>query len=342
MAGMGTRRPVDDGHAMAAAISEHPAGDLTEIDREAHDWMTRFAAGNADDADLAAFKSWSARDSRHGEAFARACRLWETIGSANEILAARAIANRPEQGVRLGRRAFLGGALTASAAGAFYVTAHPPLDLWPSLSDLAADYRTAPGEQRSIVLSGGPSVELNTRTSIALRTAADGARRIELIRGEAAIAMRPEMGAIELLAADGHIVATNAAFNVRYIGDVVRTTCMSGGLNVSYGGRSVSLRQSEQVVYSADGLGVVSVANSELVTAWKDGILVFQSTPLHEAIAEINRYRAGRILITNAALGRRLFNARFRIATIDGVVAQIREVFGASVTTLPGGIVLLS
>ena len=69
--------------------------------------------------------------------------------------------------------------------------------------------------------------------------------------------------------------------------------------------------------------------------------LVFRSTPLADAVAEINRYRSGRIFVTNAALGRRLFNARFPIANVDGVVAQIQQVFGASVTTLPGGIVLL-
>ena len=62
---------------------------------------------------------------------------------------------------------------------------------------------------------------------------------------------------------------------------------------------------------------------------------------LTEAIAEINRYRPGRIILTNAALGARIFNARFRIENIDGVVGQIQQVFGASATSLPGGIVLL-
>jgi transmembrane sensor len=78
-----------------------------------------------------------------------------------------------------------------------------------------------------------------------------------------------------------------------------------------------------------------------VVTAWKDGVLVFHETRLSEAIAEINRYRPGRIILTNAALGHRLFNARFRIKDVDGVTAQIQQVFGASATALPGGIVLL-
>ena len=68
---------------------------------------------------------------------------------------------------------------------------------------------------------------------------------------------------------------------------------------------------------------------------------MFHGTPLSEAVEEINRYRPGRIIVTNAALGRRLFNARFLIANVDGVVGQIQQVFGATITNLPGGIVLL-
>ena len=46
------------------------------------------------------------------------------------------------------RRRFLRGAAVASAAAALAaVTLRPPLHLWPSLQDMAADHRTATGEQ---------------------------------------------------------------------------------------------------------------------------------------------------------------------------------------------------
>lgn len=332
----------DNGRMPAPDSSDHPAGALTGVDREAHDWVMRFASGEARPVDLAAFKRWSAHSRAHAEAFARACRLWEALAPASDMLAGRSRARLPERKVNIGRRAFLGGALAASVAGTFYVTANPPLGLWPSLSELAADYRTAPGEQRSIALSEGPSVTLNTRTSVALKTVFDGTQQIELIGGEAAIATNPRMRqAIEVVAADGHVAATDAAFNVRYEHDIVCTTCISGELVVVHGVRSVRLRRGEQVVYSVGGLGEVATIDPALVTSWKDGMLVFQSTPLADAVSEINRYRSGRIIVTNATLGRRLFNARFRIANIDGVVTQIQQVFGASVTALPGGIILL-
>jgi len=339
MLGVVSPRLADNGHMMVAKKPENPAVFLTKVDREAHDWLTRFAAGNASAADLAAFEQWSARDAAHAEAFSRACRLWQQVGPASKIMAG---ADAPTRGARMGRRAFISGALAASAVAATYLAAQPPLGLWPSLAELAADYRTGPGEQRKIALAGGPSIELNTRTSIALRSSAAGAERIELVGGEAAVATRPEMRrAIEIIASDGHVTATEAAFNIRYEHDVVCTTCVGGGLEVARRDRSAKLRPGEQIVYDATGLGPVRAVDPAIVTAWKDGMLVFESTPLVEAVAEINRYRSGRIIVTNTALGRRLFNARFQIANVGGVVAQIQQVFGTSVTILPGGIVLL-
>lgn len=88
-------------------------------------------------------------------------------------------------------------------------------------------------------------------------------------------------------------------------------------------------------------MSAIRTVDPAIVTAWRDGFLVFHATPLAEAIEEINRYRSGKIILIDDALGHRLFNARFRIANVDEVVGQIRQVFGARITSLPGGIVLL-
>lgn len=200
-----------------------------------------------------------------------------------------------------------------------------------------------PGERRSITLADGSSVDLNTRTSIAMRPSPNGAERIELIAGEASIATRPAMHRfVEVIAAVGRVVANDADFNIRYESNVVCTTCISGKLDVMHEARVARVRAGEQISYSASGLGRLTKVDPSVVTAWKSGVLMFQSTPLTEAVAEINRYRSAPIIVTSRALGRRLFNARFQIASLDGVVEQIQQVFGVSATFLPGGIVLLS
>ena len=104
---------------MAGDIPEQPAVFLTRMDREAHDWVLRFAVGNAGPADLDAFREWSAH-AGYVEAFSRACRLWEAVGPASKQMTG---ADAPEQEVRIGRRAFMGGALAASVAATAYVGA---------------------------------------------------------------------------------------------------------------------------------------------------------------------------------------------------------------------------
>ncbi len=103
----------------------------------------------------------------------------------------------------------------------------------------------------------------------------------------------------------------------------------------------MALPAGQQVVDSELGIGVPVGIDSTTVMAWKDGIVIFDATPITDVVAEVNRYRRGKIVLTNAALGRERFNARFRIENIDRVVGQIEQVFGAHATVLPGGITLL-
>ena len=65
----------------------------------------------------------------------------------------------------------------------------PPLDLWPSLADLASDYRTGTGERRNVDI-GGVSVELNTRSSLNVLPVDGSIRRFELVAGEAVFGFR--------------------------------------------------------------------------------------------------------------------------------------------------------
>jgi transmembrane sensor len=308
------------------------ADGFTDLDKEAYAWMMRFVGGRASADDLAALQDWARRSSDHAEAFDRVSRTWRSLEAAGKGLAAQDGAP-----LRLGRRAFLGGASAASAAGAVFLVAHPPLELWPSWSELNATYRTGVGEQRRVALAGNVSIDLNTRTSMA------GGAEPELISGEAFITATTNAAMpFAMRAAGGRIVLTDdGSCNVRSEYSTARVTCMRGKVMVEHRGTMLSLTMGKQVSYSEQGFDAVIEIDPSLVSAWQQGFVIFQSTPVTEVVAEVNRYRAGRIILTNGALGRRLFNARLRIANIDRVVGQIEQAFGARSTALPGGIVLL-
>jgi transmembrane sensor len=192
--------------------------------------MRRFVSGEARAADLASLQQWCARSPAHRETFECVSRAWQQLAPVGKALrSVRTTAVRSHSS-RIARRAVLGGALAASAAGAAALLVHSPLELWPSWSQLAADYRTEPGEQRQVTLSDAVSIDLNTRTSINLHPRGGQGAQIELITGEAIISATSETaGLVAVVAADGRIAATHARFNVRYDQDqTVCVTCLEG------------------------------------------------------------------------------------------------------------------
>jgi transmembrane sensor len=325
------------------ATGEHDDDDET-LRRQAKDWLVHIATGSATKDELKALDDWRAESPKHAEAFTRASDLWHALGAPLEAVEQ---ARRPQGMARfaatgrlVGRRGFLGGALAASAAAAAgIIVVRPPFDLWPSFNELTAEYRTGTGEQRRLVVGDQSSVELNTRTSINVRTSAD-ADSIELIAGEAALAVGAKNFAV--LAAQGQTSATQAQFIVRCDDGQARVTCLSGAVNVAARGSAVTVRSGWQVAYDgAQGLGPVIQVDPEIAAGWRDGLLVFDNEPLKRVIEEVNRYRSGRIILMNSELGERRVTARFKIARLDAVLTQFQAAFGAKVTPLPGGFVLL-
>jgi transmembrane sensor len=311
--------------------------------REAIEWLTRLSSGETTAADGEALSRWCGESPAHAAAFAEANLLWSTLGPAARNVAARAVAGASAQRANvMARRAFLGAAGAAVAASVGYLIVRPPLDMWPSISELAAQYRTGTGERRQLAMADGAAVEMNTRTSLNLEAASSGASRIELITGEAVVttgaaASKP----VVVVAAAGRTSASNAKFDIRSDGGSVCVTCLEGTVDVEHRDRTAVVRREQQVVYDAGGIGQVVSVDPTVVTSWQTNVLIFRREPLSRAIEEINRYRPGRIILVDTLLGRKLIDASFRLDRIEDIVPQIVQVFGTRARSLPGGIVLL-
>lgn len=309
---------------------------------EARTWLRQLTSGTATQGDVAALERWRSEDPAHDRAFAEAALLWDLAGEA----AKRVVGQYPElaqrRSSRLARRAFIGGASALAASLLGLAVVHPPFDLWPSLSELDADYRTRTGERRNIEIAGNVSVELNTRSSIDLRPGSDGVQAIELLDGEAMIAKQADpTRAFAVLAGDGRTTATRASFNIRKDGDKVCITCIQGDVSVQHRQGVAKLHAQQQVTYDSRGLSSIGGIDPNIVTAWQRGLLVFRDVPLARVIDEVNRYRPGRIIVVDPRLGRREVVADFRVDRLDAVVEFVAHVMKAPVRSLPGGIVLL-
>jgi transmembrane sensor len=322
--------------------TEH--GDVTPIEREAHGWVRRLTSGEASTADGAALRTWCAQSPAHAAAFSEASQFWQAFGPAGQALrddektlsGSRRFAGR---GVTT-RRAVVAGALAASAAGVMIV--RPPLGLWPSLSELRADYRTRTGEQRQIAVADGISVQMDSQTSMSIAPGGETVG-VELIAGQASFSLA-ERGAksFRVLAAGGRTIATLAHFDVRLTGTGACVTCLSHDVAVDYRGQRVPLQEGQQVVYDDTGLRAVAAIDPAVASSWQQGIIIFKMTPLADVIDELNRYRSGRIILLTSGLARSPVSGRFRIDQPNEVLTQIERAFSVRRRDLPGGVVLLS
>lgn len=320
---------------------------LKVVEREAHGWVRRLTSGDATLADADAFRVWRDQSEAHALAFARASEIWNGFGSAGrhwlpEKASVSSLLDREAQRIT-NRRRVLGGGLAIAAAGMGVAILHPPLGLWPSWPEIGADLRTAAGEQRKVDLAEDVSINMNTRTSIVLRPDVAGGKRIELIAGETSIESKGTAAPpISVIASSGQATAAQARFDMRYIADEVRVTCLAGEVSVGHSGRTVVLRERQQVAYDHRRLSDIVTIDPAIEAAWQDRLLIFRTTPLPKVVEELNRYRAGRIFIVNASLNQHVINGRFRLDRIDDVLIQIHQAFGVEARHLPGGIVLLS
>lgn len=313
------------------------------LKRDARRWITQLASGEATTADAEALKRWRQQSPTHEVAFAEALRVWKSLGPAGHAFIARRGAPAwAGQRATMSRRTVLGGASALAASVAAYAVVNPPLDLWPSFEELSADYRTAVGEQRRVKVAD-VAIQMNTRTSIAVPSEAGESDRVELITGQASFTMSPgSMRRLVVLAGRGRTVANRARFDVRNIGSTTCVTCLEGEVHIEHSAQVEPVGAGRQISYDETGFGQLATIDPREVTSWQDGFIVFRYTPLSAAVAEINRYRPGKIMVIGTALGQKAISGRFRIERSDEILVWIERATGATSRSLPGGIVLLS
>jgi transmembrane sensor len=344
------------GRLPPGAADEHcpvkSPSEMSELDPlldQALDWIVRLKTGEPTKDDVEAFQRWCNQSPAHQEAYRTAARVWRNAGIAAKELGTETSSveigrnRRALAGVHRSRRAVLGGSIAVAAAASLaYAIVDPPFGLWPSLQELSADYRTAKGERRRVDVASDVSVELNTQTSLAVRPAQNDTE-VELISGEASVAAnRPPSKPLVMIAAGGRITAAHADFNARCLDGVVSVVCLDGVVEIGRAGKTARVGKGEQVSYSSAGIEPLLAVDVEQVAAWQNGLLIFRDKPLGDVVDEVNRYRPGKIIITNSETRRRVVNGTFQIDKLDNFVPQVQQLFGARVTSLPGGIVLLS
>ncbi len=294
--------------------------DLRPVPTTADEWFARRHAPDRTRDEEAAFKAWLESDPSHESEYAECERFWrvpqglsaqpdlaaEALHAAGLYRAAAGIARQadgpPESApTRTAAKWAAATALAASLAAIVWLLA--PIEL----RDPGA-IKTARGEQRTVALSDGSTVQINTDSLFVARMN-ERERRVELLRGEAFFnVVRDPARPFVVKAGASEVRVVGTQFSVREHGGKLEVIVKEGTVNV------------------IPDISRVTAADAGL-TAWRTGSLEFDGMTLDDVVTEVNRYTDTRLVIGHDSLKSQRISGRVRVGDIDTIRFILRERF---------------
>jgi transmembrane sensor len=339
-----------------------------EMIAEASAWLIEFRTGNPGQAERDRFNAWLCASPQHIQAYFEVAAAWSELPDSDPegridiqkmMRAARESgdANIIELGTRFkasgARRRFRvslrSGAIAASVLVVLLATAS-------YLYSQRGIYQTQIGEQRSLTLADGSTVDLNAQSKIRVRYS-DRERHIDLLKGQAFFRVTKnttrtfvvDTGSAEVRAIgtqfdvyrklsgtivtvlEGRVAVANARGRVQVSGSATSDSKASGV-------HEILLAAGEQVVVPeaiperAALLQRPRQADVHAAIAWTQKRLVFEDTPLVDVAEEFNRYNVRRLVIRDEGLQRMGVSGLYSSTDPSALIAFLRLQPGILVT----------
>jgi transmembrane sensor len=318
-----------------------------EVDEEAAAWTWRLDRGVLTPEERSQLASWLRQDARHRRAFGELSQTWRSLdrlsaGKREERIATLAPATRRSdprdpRGPR-SLRWVAAAALSLAVIGSGW---------WLTRVAGTQEFSTAVGQERTVTLTDGSVLVLNTHTRIEVRFSR-ARRDIYLLRGEAHFHDTPDPARPFFVHAGEAVVqAIGTRFEVRLHTDRrIDVLVNEGRVEVRTGSgpaqgfgpfplalgpqRVRALSAGERLSIDGGRMKVVAVSRRRLAAdlAWRHGALVFDDEPLAQAAAAVARYTRARIVLEGPVVGRLRISGRFRTNDAPGF-------FKALATALP-------
>ncbi|WP_170831169.1 FecR family protein [Arachidicoccus rhizosphaerae] len=155
------------------------------------------------------------------------------------------------------------------------------------------DITTSRGQQWSLTLPDGTKVWLNAVSSIHYPLAFNGKDRIVSIKGEAYFeVVHNESQPFKVQVGNTMIEDIGTEFNINAYDDEasIKTTLLNGSVKVSAGSGSHVLIPGEQAETDNSHIIKISKVNTENVTGWVNGEMIFDNEMLEEVMKKVSRW----------------------------------------------------
>lgn len=262
-------------------------------------WYVRQSSGTMSSSEQARLATWLAEHPDHNRAWQRLQRMGEQLQGSSQSLApksSRAILHRLSDLER--RKALRLLSIALVSGGSLYLGR----DLLREVV-FPADYQTAVGERREVVLADGTRLQLNTDSAVDVSFDAVS-RRIHLRRGEIHIvtARDPAGRPLRVDARDGVLIPVGTRFTVSQQATETLLGVSEGAVDVLIQGGTVDERVGAgwQLAFG-DHAGVRRQPLDESGQVWTDGMISAENRRLDDFLVELARYRRGHLGCTPEA-----------------------------------------
>lgn len=327
---------------------------------QASEWLLRFSEEDVDVAGREQFNDWLRSSPENVRAYLQVSAYWQEAGRIDgqqqgqcdiDALVARALLESNVFPLALGQPSAVDCAKATIQSKRFHwaIAASLTLALGAGIAAWYGQFRdpvysTGIGEQRTVNLSDGSIVTLNADSRVKVRYS-DAERAIELSEGQALFKVAKNAARPFVVRSGGtNVTAVGTQFDVnkRFTGTVV--TVVEGRVAVTplaTAPTSVASPDSGDVLLSAgEQLFVAAnVARTEfsahirpvkpaVVTAWTEGLLVFEAAPITEVVHEFNLHNAKPLVLEGAQIEAVQISGTFPASGSERITRFLQERHG--------------
>ncbi len=305
-------------------------------------WLHRKQAGKANER---AFRRWLAEKPENDRAYIFVSNGDRFLDRIKGKLPDDLFDFGDEDEVEPNRRKFFIAAAAVTgfgvlAGGATYVA-----------STSRAEASTRVGQRNSLPLPDGGQVELNTDSKVYWRFDKK-TRRIWLDRGEIALSVPKDTRLCVLSGGNSMVYLDAGNFNVRLRKKALDVLVIDGRCAVGLTGNEPLAHAPPQSVVDAGQSAVVEdralkikpVTNEEIeaMSAWKSDEVVFDGTPLVDAVEEYNRYLTTKIVIGDPELNSLKILGRFTTRNPTDFLNGLKASYGLTITNSDTGAIVIT
>lgn len=197
---------------------------------------------------------------------------------------------------------------------------------------------TPPGSRSAFNLPDGSHIVLHAGSSARYPKHFAAQERLVEIKGEAFLTVaRDSLRPFRVRTGKVMTEALGTAFNVRYEQHAVEIALVEGKVQVSLAGSSTQeekliLMPGERAILQEDKYLVRDVFNSEKVTAWKEGMIFFDSAGEAEVIQTLERWYGVKISIEGQPSKSWNFTGKFKDKDLEYVLKSVGYTMNFSFT----------